>query len=473
MNDAWQGLQEHNSKSWKRHIDAAILKETSTYVKMQSADYRHTIIAGQMDEIFDVSSDEKTQYLSEMFCIKIVDLPLYPALLDLTMKSTCLNLSPPDFDLEKTREFIYEVGKHQPLDTPLSTLIPFHLDWKSGVTWSQLRDYPVPFMLVPPNSTDSDTSSAWSLSGNYVFADDLGDLDGTRCINISVVDENNAFYAINFPRTSTPLKFFSIVNIEVHNSGLSQICWSVPYQPAIQDISRVLDTFTRAPIDPSEKIGFWDKIRLIVHTRVKISFVGGGDLAIVMKGSRDPYDMSEKGFGLAKVWRNDVVWHFGGDNPQGEFMQIISRDYAFGVPDLVGGGYTASYIVAADNSGKESSGKSNKSMRQSTSISSFNSSTLSKDEENESRFVKIALKLSGGIRMGLGCQLERMCTPHCEICDENSDFDAETRDIHKATSLTFLPHYKVKMKAPQNVHEKVSVFGCSPHFLLTCSIIEL
>lgn len=466
MNGAWQGLQTHNSKSWIRHINAAILKEASIYEKIQNGDYRHAIIAGQMDEILDDSNDEKTQYLSEMFCIKIVDLPLYPALLDLTMKNTCLDFSPPDFDLEKTREFIYDVGKHQPLDTPLSTLIPFHLDLKSGVTWAQLRDYPVPFFLVPPNISDPDISSAWSLSGNYVFADDLGDLDGTRCINISVVDENNASYAINVPRTSTPLKFFSIVNIDVHNSGLSQICWCVPYQPAIQDILRVMDTFTRAPVDPSDKIGFWDKIRLIVHTRAKISFVGGGDLAIVMKGSRDPYDMSEKGFGLAKVWRNDVVWHFGGVNSQGEFMQIISRDYAFGVPDLVNGGYTASYIVAADCSGKDSGGNNNKSMRQSTSMSSFNSSTLSKDDENESRFVKIALKLSGGIRMGLGCQLERMCTPHCEICDENGDYDAEARNAHKAKLLTFLPHYKVKMKAPQNVHETVSNFKCLPLVVL-------
>lgn len=415
-------------------------------------------MSGQMDEVFDDIKDEKTQHLSEIFCIEIVDLPIYPALFDITMKNACMDFKPPDFDLEETREFIYNVGKKQPLDTPLSTLIPFHLNWKSGETWGQLRDYPVPFILVPPTDADDSSLPAWTLSGNYVFADDLGDLDGTRCINISIVDENSASYTINVARTSTPLKFFSVVDIEVHNSGLSQICWCVSYQPAIQDISRVMDTFTRAPVDPSEKIGFWDKIRLIIHTRAKIKFVGGGDLAIVMKGTRDPYDMSEKGFGLAKVWRNDVVWLFGVENPEGEFMQIISRDYAFGVPDLVRGGYTAAYIVAADSSGKEPSENSQKQMRQSTSMSSFNSSTLSKDNENESRFVKIALKLSGGIRMGLGCQLERMCKSHCEICNEDSDYSDEAREVHKSKLLTFLPHYKVKLKAPQNVHEKVAFF---------------
>lgn len=462
VNEAWQGLQEHNSKSWKRHIDAALSKETSSWQNIQAADYRHAIIFGQLDEIFDDNSkNEKTKFLSDMFCIQVVDLPLYPPLLDLTIKMACLDFRPPDFDLGKTREFIYDVGKGQPLDTPLSTLVPFHLDWKSGETWAQIRDYPIPFVLVPPNPLAEEDSTmdsiAWKLSGNYVLGDDLGDIQATRSIHVAMVDENHAHYAIDIARTSTPLKFFSIVNIDVHTSGMSHICWSVPYLPAIQDISRVLDTFTRPPVDPSQKVGFWDKIRLLIHTRVKISFVGGGDLAIVMKGSRNPYDMSEKGFGLAKVWRNDVVWLLGGENPQGEFMQIISRDYAFGVPDLVRGGYTAPFILAADSSARETGGKSQKEMRQSTSMSSFNSSTLSKDNENELRFVKIALKLSGGIRMGLGCHLERKCVPDCEICDEAAgNCTPEEREAHKSKLLEFMPHYKVKFRAPQNVHEEVS-----------------
>jgi hypothetical protein len=396
-----------------------------------------------------------------MFCIHTIDLPKYPPLLDLTIKHTVLDFTPPDFELDQTRQFIHDVGKGQPLDKPLSTLIPFHLNWKSGVTWAQLRDYPIPFVLVPAvdsNPVDTDfeankayapATAAWSLSGNYVFADDMGDLDATRRIPISINDS----YDIDIARTSTALKFFSTVNIDVLNSALSHICWSVPYQPAIQDIARVLDTFTKAPVDPSDKIGFWDKIRLIIHTRAKISFVGGGDLAIVIKGARDPYDMSEKGFGLAKVWRNNVVWLLGHENPESEFMQIISQDYAFGVPDLVRGGYTASYIIAAGHATR----KDHQQMRHSASMSSFNSFTLSKGDENESRFVKIALKLSGGIRMGFGCQLERACNPNCEICDENSDVLPEAREVHKSRLLHFMPHYKVKLKTPQNVHEKVSL----------------
>ncbi|KAI9472413.1 MAG: golgi-body localization protein domain-containing protein [Benjaminiella poitrasii] len=461
VNEAWQGLQEHNSNSWKRHIDAAILKEAEFYNRIHSGDYRHSIIVGQLDEVFDNIEDKEIQNLVKTFCIDIVDLPRYPPLLDLTIKHTSLHFSPPVFDLRSTRQFMYDVGKGQPLDTPLSTLIPFHLNWKSGETWAQIRDYPVPFILVPPaiDNTESITISqmpsssyAWTLSGDYVFGDDLGDLDATRRIHVPVVNENETEYSMDVARTSTPLKFFSIVNIDVHNSALSHICWSVPYQPAIQDITRVLDTFTKPPVDPSQKVGFWDKIRLLIHTRTKISFIAGGDLAMVMKGTRDPYDMSEKGFGLAKVWRNDVIWLIGHENSEGEFMQIISRDYAFGVPDLLHGGYTAPYILAANQTEKNETKETH--IRHSVSLSSFNSSTLNKNSKSKARFVKIALKLSGGIRMGLGCHLERMCYPNCEICDENSNIMPEARTVHKSRLLNFLPHYKVKYKAPQNVHQK-------------------
>ncbi|KAI8387519.1 golgi-body localization protein domain-containing protein [Blakeslea trispora] len=457
VSEAWQGLQEHNSKSWKRHIDTSILRESSTYDKIQQAHYRHSVIAGQMDENLDNSPTKKTMQLTNMFCIDIVDLPKYPPLLNFTIKNSTLDFKLPEFDLKSTRQFMHDVGKGQPLDKPSSTMVPFYLNWKSGETWAQIRDYPLPIFLVPSDDSrveeiekigSEDSAAAWSLSGNYVFADDMGDLEGTRQIHIPMIDEDHTRYAIDIARTSIPLKFYSIVNINVHNSSLSQICWSIPYQPAIQDIMRVVETFTKPPVDPSDKVGFWDKLRLIIHTRAKISFTGGGDLAMVMKSSRDPYDISEKGFGLAKVWRNNVVCLLGHDNNEGEFMQIISDDYAFGVPDLVHGGYIAPYVLGSNYSIDNS-----KTGRARQSSSSFNSSDLSKDRE--SRFVKIALKLSGGIKMGLGCVLERACQPDCNICDEdNGNISSEERNLHKQKLLEFLPHYHVKLKTPQHVHEK-------------------
>lgn len=442
VNDAWQGLLEHNSSSWIKNIKNAIQKETSTYERMREDDYQHVCTTGQLNELYDEQGNDSLD-VSRQFVIETLPIPPHPALFDFTMKSMFIEFLPPTFALDHTRQFVHDIGKGIPLDTNFSTLIPFHLEWQAGETWAQIRDYPIPILLVPPAA---DGGMAWSLSGDYVFGDELGGIEATRCLNIPIV---NTIYYLDITRTSSPPKFYSVVNIRVHTQDMSSISWSVPFQPAIQDVSRTFESLTRPPVDPSPKVGFWDKIRLMIHTRTRISFVGGGDFAFVMKGTRDPYETGERGTGLAKVWRKDVVWLLGHDNPEREFMQIISREYAFGVPDLVNGGYIAPYILPRSDTRQGS-------LSDFTSISQretmapkrtcSNGSTISSDK-SDPRFLKVALKLSEGIRMGIGCQLERTCSPGCAKCgvDEKGDWVSNCRFLH------FRPHYSVRYRTPQSV----------------------
>ncbi|KAG0168982.1 hypothetical protein DFQ28_005286 [Apophysomyces sp. BC1034] len=419
VNEAWQRLQEHNSNSWIKHIQWSIQKETSAYDQIRCSDYREACFSEQLDDCYS-KNDEND--IADMFCIDIVPLPRYPPLLNGTMLNLSMDIHQPDFPLDETRLFVHNIGKGVPLDTDFSLLAPFHMSWKVGETWIQVRDYPLPGLHIPP----SHSGVAWSLSGDYVFGDELGSLDATRCITVPVLGGHGIDYSVDIARTSSPPKFYSIVNINVHTHRMSRICWSNSYQPAIQDISRTMENLTKPPVDPSPKVGFWDKIRLMIHTRTKISFVGGGDFAFAMKGRRDPYDMNDHAFGLAKVWSGDVEWLLGHDNPEGEFLQIISRDYAFGVPDLVRGGYAAPHLLPNDSDSTQSAEEDMANL------------------EREQRFVKVALKLSGGIRMGLGCHLERVCSPSCEKCHE-VPLEQKCRFLH------FLPHYKVKFNTPQSV----------------------
>ncbi|KAI9488532.1 golgi-body localization protein domain-containing protein [Zychaea mexicana] len=446
VNEVWQMLQEHNSATWIKHINAAVLQEENDHDKSRISDYSRL---GQLNDIYD---DDGQNDVASLFLIETLPLPPHPPLFDFTIMNMTLHVSLPDFPLEDTRLFVHQNGKGIPIDTEFTTLMPFRLDWKAGETWAQIRDYPLPMLLVPPPKDEGQVS--WSLLGNYVLGDELGSLDATRQITIPIIDTPNC--TMDIARTSSPTKFYSIVNIDVHTPDMSTISWSVPYQPAIQDISRTFDSFTRPPVDPSSKIGFWDKIRLIIHTKTKISFVGGGDFAFLMKGTRDPYETSERGFGLAKVWSNDVVWLLGHDNPDREFLQIISRDYAFGVPDLIHGGYTSTYILPRisrptdpDKQEKQDDNELCAPKRTRTLTS------LLTEQRSDPRFVKVALKLTDGIRMGIGCQLERVCPPGCPKCDDNEDIrrvSMYTRsDMARCRFLTFLPHYEVRMKTPRAV----------------------
>ncbi|KAG2223866.1 hypothetical protein INT45_012739, partial [Circinella minor] len=452
VNEVWQMLQEHNSATWIKHIKRAFHQEESEHDESRVSDYWRV---GQLNDVYD---DDGHYEVSNLFSIETLPLPAYPPLFDFTMMNMTLNISVPDFPLEDTRLFVHENGKGIPIDTDFTTLVPFKLNWKAGETWAQIRDYPIPLLLVPPpkSNNNNEEEVAWSLLGNYVLGDQRGHLDATRRITISIID-TMPHYTIDIARTASPAKFYSIVNINVHTQDMSTISWSVPYQPAIQDISRTFDSFTRPPVDPSPKIGIWDKIRLIIHTKTKISFVGGGNFAFLMKGTRDPYDTSERGFGLAKVWSNNVVWLLGHDNPDGEFLQIISRDYAFGVPDLIHGGYTSTYILPGVSRPLDLNDKEKEGYGSSASIPKRTRTltSLLAESRSDPRFVKVALKLTDGIRMGIGLQFERVCAPGCPNCDSD-DFmrraSMNTRpDLTRCRFLTFLPYYKVRFKTPHSV----------------------
>ncbi|KAF7722203.1 hypothetical protein EC973_003557 [Apophysomyces ossiformis] len=418
VNEAWQRLQEHNSNSWIKHIRRAIQKETTAYEQLRLSEYRETCFSEQLDESYSRNEEDT---IADLFRIDIIPLPRYPPLLNGTVLNLSIDVHQPGFSLEETRQFVHNIGKGIPLDTDFSLLAPFHMKWNVGETWVQVRDYPLPALHIPR----SENGAAWTLSGDYVFGDELGSLDATRSIAVPILAEPGMEYFIEIARTSSPPKFYSIVDIKVHTQRMSRICWSNSYQPAIQDISRTFENLTKPPVDPSPKVGFWDKIRLMIHTRTKISFIGGGDFAFVMKGRRDPYDMNDHAFGLAKVWSGGVEWLLGHDNQQGEFLQIISGDYAFGVPDLVHGGYTAPHLLPIE------------------SVPGPNTE-MDVELERKRRFAKVALKLSGGIRMGVGCHLERVCASDCDKC-----YDKPLE--HKCRFLHFMPHYEVKFKTPQAV----------------------
>lgn len=480
VNLAWNRLQEHNSNVWIRTIRNAE-KEEEEAVKHQCESRRQH--QHKKDHSFGQRALEFTSmYLSDLFDIMLVDPPKHPSLFFAAMRCMDFTISPPEFPMEETRLFMQKIGGGIPLNTEFSTLAPFHLNWFADETWVQLRDYPLPLLYVPPNAKPESGlwPRAWSLSGDYVFGDELGTKLATRTVNVTMQDIQNCHkYDLTVPRTSSPPKFYSVVEIECLCSNPVRMSWATSMQPTIQDVSRTFELFTRPSVDPSEKLGFWDKLRLMVHTRTRIRF--GGDFAVCLKGTRDPYNLLGKGAGFVKIWSKEVQWLIGYQNAQREFMQILSQEYILAVPDLANGSYVVKHIlpIQKDESKKHRRQRSETSngemnikpklsgdMRKNRATESgtkplFSSSapefqvsmpkvgrarTASSSASLKNGFErkdlqKIGLKLSGGVRWGVGCVYERKCEPDCPECGDES----------KCRSLSFIPHYHIKYCTPDNV----------------------
>lgn len=256
-----------------------------------------------------------------------------------------VKLSRPTFDVDNggLADFLYDVGKGMPRDTQYSLIIPFHLDWRMNEAKVHIRDYPIPLLDIPKFVDDSksapDGTQSWHLATDFVIAEELAGADSIRHVSATVVPaehgnphNSSSGYFYRIPRTAMPVKFYALPIVTVTSDSATRLCWGNSIQPAIQDVMRVMDSLTKPPPDPSERLGFWDKIRLILHWQIQINFEGAGPLHLILKGSRDPYQVTGIGAGFALSWHDGIKWRIGYDNADREFFQIFSDRFVLGVP---------------------------------------------------------------------------------------------------------------------------------------------
>jgi hypothetical protein len=196
------------------------------------------------------------------------------------------------------------------------------------------------------------------------------------------------------------------MNVDLNTANPTRITWGPSYQPAIQDMMMVIESFTKPQLDPSERVGFWDKIRLNFHSRVRVSWRGGGDVHLALKGSRDPYAVIGNGAGFLMCWRNNVKWNVHIEDDPKKFMTVDSGEYVLAVPDF-----------------------SHHAREEARGIDENNSIASDPSYSSGIAFKKVIMKLSGNVQWMAGLVFERAV-------------DGGKRNF------SFKPHYDVILKAP-------------------------
>lgn len=393
---AREKLQHLNAQSWKNRIDRTLKFQSSAMREIRS------LLWGS-DDPPDGSEHNEV----------IVAMSQRPGLLVAALSDLTITVDKPSFPIDEYAKFLYDVGKGMPRDMKYGLLIPMNLHVTTGETRVQLRDYPLPLLHVPPLANgQSPRTPSLSVRTDFVIAEEFRDVESQRHVNVEVVPpekmSTNTGFAIDVRRTISPVKTYSDLKVEINTSNPTKITWGTSYQPAIQDTMQVIEGFTKPPIDTSDRVGFWDKIRLSFHSRVNVAWKGDGDVHLVLKGSRDPYVVTGNGAGLVMVWRNDVRWNIAQSDDPRQFMTVDSTDYILAVPDF------SSYARRAQEAESGEDG-----------ASSSGSSTAGKDAV----FKKVVMKLSGKVRWLGGLVFER------ELKDGSRSFE-------------FKPHYDVVLKHP-------------------------
>lgn len=404
--DAWQKLQQHNARSWKKRIDWMMLLQKNTVKNVRK------MFAGADDAPHDEHEHEP-----------ILDIPFRPGLLDIIISDLHLVIDKPSFPLAELPKFLHDIGKGMPYSMQYSLLIPMSLALDMGEARVMLRDYPLNLLHIPAiRSGQPPRLPSWSLRSDFVIAEEFRDDQSIRHVKVDIVPRGQQGedgseipgFALDVRRTVSPVKTFSKPVVDINTSLPTTISWGTSYQPVIQDMMMIIENFTKPEIDPSDRVGFWDKVRLSFHSRLTVNWKGDGDVQLRLKGSRDPYVVTGFGAGFVMCWRNDVQWLIHSGNDPRRFMTVRSGEYVLAIPD---------YSHEA---------RSMPAMRAETDADSLTSSS---NQKNAAIFQKVIMKISGNVQWTAGLVFER------DLKDGGRSSD-------------FRPHYDVVLKNPKQAPQQ-------------------
>ena len=414
--DAWSRLQAHNASNWQRRIDFA-----ANYQMSASRDMRY--ILGDVGEPYDRFAESD----------RILNSPQHPALLAVIISDLHLLVDKPTFPIEDYPQYLSRIGKGIPTDTEYSLLILTSVHVNMGDTRLSLRNYPLPMLHVPRlRSEQSQRLPAWSVKGDFVVAEEFHGVASSRHVPIRIVpcsqngqQSGSKGLSVEVRRTISPVKTYSEIDVSIYTRNPTGITWGTSYQPAIQDMMQVIEKFTKARVNSSQSVGFWDKIRLVFHSRIQIAWKGNGDVHLRLKGSRDPYVVSGHGAGFVMCFRDDVKWEVHQVDDPKKFMTVSCNEYILAIPNY---SHQARLEFGGPNREHDDDPFTNGQL------------------DANPHFKKVVMKLSGYVRWLAGLVFER------NLEEGGHSFD-------------FTPHFDVVFKESANGAARDALSGFRSHNL--------
>ncbi|KOS16809.1 UPF0648 protein [Escovopsis weberi] len=389
-----------NAQSWKKRIASAYRVSRESVREQNEAVWGAGVVPNDVEETEN-----------------ILEVPQRPPLMSTMISNLHIVVDKPSFPISELPDFLHKVGKGMPRDMQYSLLVPMNIAIEMGEARVSLRDYPLPLLHIPRlKAGQSSRLQSVSLKANFVLAEEFRGLESTRMVSVNIIPpqylgpsaSNPEGFSVDIRRTLGPVKSFSDVYMDINTALPTRLTWGPSYQPAIQDMMMVIESFSKPSVDPSERVGFWDKLRLNFHSRIHAAWKEDGDMLLALKGTRDPYQITGHGTGFLMCWRNDIRWSINAEDEPTRFMTVDSGEYVLAIPD-----YSHQVREAARVHDEESS---NHIIDDSAK---FGAAT----------FKKVVMKLSGKVQWMAGLIFEQA------IDDGKRSFE-------------FKPHYEVVLKNP-------------------------
>ncbi|PRT52823.1 hypothetical protein B9G98_00443 [Wickerhamiella sorbophila] len=326
VDEAYERLHRYFERSWYRSINHNRNKQRQGVINR-----RHDFA----DDVMDPVTCEE-----EM----IVNYSDAPPIWSLAFMNTDLRITRSEFpDMDSTKQFMHDVGKGVPKDFRYSIFVPLHFDMKAyGGARMDLFDFPLPLLHFPALADNQDPAgTALRIHGNFIIAEQLQTEDRSiRRLFVPVQPvppsemNTRSVNVLEIHRTLAPIKMFTDLKFVSRSIWPTRICWCPAYKPAFAALQQGFGGFTKPPIDPSAPVGWWDKIRLVLHARFTFE-LGDSPLYFLLKGGRSPYELADHNAGFAFVWRKNVLVELNRKDDPKDLIVVSSDTFEFVIPNYL------------------------------------------------------------------------------------------------------------------------------------------
>lgn len=372
-------------------------------------------------------------------------------LLSVILAGLNLDIASTKFSLEHIPDFIYNLGQQVPKHTRYSLMIPTFLDLGVEEVRMHLRDYPLPLLHLPRAVDTNGNGRALLMQGHLLITESLV-LDEKHLrklkIQLSKTTDSSGFQPNRFDnliieRSLSTVKLFTDLDVLFDSNSPSRFVWGQSYQFGIQQIMLNMDQFSKPPLDPSPKLGFWDKMRLLLHGKFSIAAGEKGSIEIAFKGGHDPYNLFADSSGFVLAFRDEVRWKINENDDSLLFFDVQSKLVSWYIPN-----YSIAPLISWTRDSTKPTFLPNVQEIVTSSFGYFLHTAPSRAAERGPELPpefdvheKKVVELSGGVKFTLGFLLQRKtldgkgvtndCKPHYEVELCNPDHTGKEHDSYE------------------------------------------
>ncbi|KAH6565211.1 hypothetical protein BASA62_007446 [Batrachochytrium salamandrivorans] len=312
-------------------------------------------------------------------------------LLSAVLERISICLSAPTLLTDTVEETLHLLDASTPPDLIYDDLIPRNVSIQLQSINIRLRDYPYSLIKIP----ESPRGITLKTTGLLIIAEPELPAESRRTVQLPL--EGLGVDPVIVTRSVSPTKIYVQTETEIKCSSVIRACYGAPLEACLTDLVAVIDSFTKANVDPSPPVGWWDKMRLMMHGNNCIRISGGGEMRLRTLGSMSPY--------------YDPLKHFG--------MDGLELSLASGVRFMLGAQQSEDSIVLE-------SGEVRLSLPQNEAVGQTSSQT--QDD--------LLAKFTGGVRIAFGVKFMTFCP-------------TEDRSKPVAETIPWKTHADIVLRSPE------------------------